>query len=365
MLEITKRNFRKNIEEIVDLEQSICFVQDHKRKNNIFFVGLRYCVFVLLLYFLIFFLLEEKIYHVLGLLFLLFAIKRFFRLRPCGILVNGSGVAYQNKHFYMLIPWGNISKEMPVFVNEKGNICLNLISDVPGKGFIVKKANFATDDLVENIPLDFIDFQLHFNVQLNLPHSEVVILIRKRKELFIKKIEQCLEKGNFLLPAVAIKESKTENNVLMLRYKEKKYFPTFCPITGGDCECFYLFTDREGWEFPWFVSRSGFYFLKWQKRLRDSSLFVSFFLYVLCGYSMIFFSFEELDVSSLLTKAFFCLFIFFITPISWYLLREKLVFMEENPKRGCVLLRIHDKDYLRAFVDLNVANGTFLPKENF
>jgi hypothetical protein len=365
VIKITSNDFERILQERSIENGCLCFLESDSWKGEsvrrFIYVFLPLILSIIALVFFGFFFGTFTLIFTVPLL-VIFSLWSFWSLQnPSGIILDRGGLSYRNDSFNIFIPWGNLERKKPVMLSSKGEISLNLLSTVPGKGYIVKNAYFETRDITDEPPFELKDKKFLLNPRLEVSKDIVVGIIELRFKKYCRTVLDKVPVGRSEY-CVILEKSNLDKNIVTFKEEVEKFFPSFCPITGEECDKLTDLTNGSSKEFLWMLSSSAERVQKMHAMLRIISCFLAFIAYFLYGYFILFSVMPDFyEGFSPLFHATIGLAVFFLAPLVWFFTREKIIFYKRNLSERTVSMKFEDDDYYMAFVDLNVDPDTQLP----
>jgi hypothetical protein len=284
------------------------------------------------------------------------------RRRFSGLVLEKGGISYRSDDFAIFVPWGNLDRQNPVAISPEGFLCFTLLSIVPGKGYMVKAAHFETRDMTDDPPFELEGRSLFLRKRLAVEEEVVQKITSWWLEQFCIGILKKMPVRESDYPVI-LEKSYLDQNIVRIKERAKRSFPSFCPVSGKECDQIRALGEETEEPIMWMFSSSGVRYQGVQEVVRLFSCFIALSLYLLRGYS-IFYSGENANgyrVINILFQSMMGMGVFIILPVVWYLTRDKIVAYDRDPIARTVSIKVEDEDYFIAFVDLNVAPEHPLP----
>lgn len=282
-------------------------------------------------------------------LLIVYLFRRFFEDR---IILNSEGVGFQSKNWHIVVPWEQLDPSCPASIDSPEEICLYLCSDLPGKSYVVKKGYFNTDDIDGDVAFSYEDAILRLYFKGVVPDT-LLSSIKTRRRIHSSKVISVFSKplkGTF---SICLDRTNWTNQIAAVFLKTPCNFPSFCPFFGDICDTVYTFP-LLGDAFSMPVSSKSLRKIKRRKIYRYLVVLLVFVFYASLGKFLMDSIYPaDFQKDTLALYALVLSPIFLIIPSCWYFWRNPVnVFISEE--EGLFFLKIDDRDYFRAFVDLNV-----------
>jgi len=227
---------------------------------------------------------------------------------------------------------------------------------------MVNKAHFETRDITEDPPFELEERCLFLRKRLGVEEEVVLKIISLWIRYYCKGIVNKVSSGESEYPVI-LGESYLDRKIVRIKEGVKRSFPSFCPVSGKECDQMVALRGETAEPIMWMFSSSGARYQSLQEAVRLFSCFTATLLYLLQGF-FIFYGGEnatgygEVDI---LFHSMVAMGVFIFPLLVWYLTRDKLVAYDRDHFSGTVSIKVEDEDYFVAFVDLNVAPDKPLP----
>lgn len=269
-------------------------------------------------------------------------------------ILSQGGLVFTSPYLEILFPWRSILSGESAVLLPDGCLALHLSGCTAGLDYVVRKATHYTEDEHSFLPLSFEGKTVLFDAFNGISYPRLRLAISTAKKEWDLKVSKHMQAETLPCHCIDFERSDLEQGVLCIIKGAPINFPSFCPITGEDCD--------EMMEVPlgqesvsWFLSGSC---VRKKRQQRHLKLGAMIFCLLLCSAWALRVDWQDLSFLQYLEE-FLPIAIPFLVLSPLFFFLDCPFELEIHPgKRSDIFLaHIQSEDYLQAFVQVNGGLG--------